>query len=233
LPAIEEEHLTSPETVLARRARGVPSPPPLPVLEVIRNTPRIGSVDVAVISVEVPRRAPYAAYEGEDATERVPEVAEVEPDDEVDLDALADWPVSESRLPIRAVTVLEADLESEPIVNLTAAAELAAAAELDEPSGLPEESPALVVGVHVADSDELAESVHDDELETRPLPSALVASPPPGPVVHLRAKESDVRELLSGFQVAGSMAETDLRRELKALAGVDLTPGCAVPVQSR
>jgi len=44
---------------------------------------------------------------------------------------------------------------------------------------------------------------------------------------------SDVRELLLGFQVAEGLGEAELRRELKALAGVDLTPGSAAPVVPR
>ena len=96
-------------------------------------------------------------------------------------------------------------------------------------SELLEESPALVVGVHVADSEEAAEPVCDEELETRPLP--LLA--PPAPYEGVAAQPTDVNELLRGFQVGGGLAESELRRELKALAGVDLTPGAAVDVVPR
>jgi hypothetical protein len=42
-----------------------------------------------------------------------------------------------------------------------------------------------------------------------------------------------VHELLKGFQVAEGLGEAELRRELKALAGVDLTPGSGVDVVPR
>ncbi|MGC4091340.1 MAG: hypothetical protein QM756_26370 [Polyangiaceae bacterium] len=94
------------------------------------------------------------------------------------------------------------------------------------------ESPALVVGVHVADSEEAAEAVADDELETRPLPSSL-SSLAVGPIRPMLAPESDVGGLLAEFQVADALSETELRRELKALAGVDLTPASALDARPR
>jgi hypothetical protein len=95
-------------------------------------------------------------------------------------------------------------------------------------AGEEDESPALVIGVHVADSEDVAELVNDDEIVTRPLPVLA----PPMPYAGVPAQASDVRQLLQGFQVAEGIGETELRRELKALAGVDLTPGsgaCVVP----
>lgn len=92
-----------------------------------------------------------------------------------------------------------------------------------------EESPALVVGVHVADSEDVAEPVNDEEIETRPLPVLA----PPMPYEGVSVQPTDVNELLRGFQVAEAMDEAELRRELKALAGVDLTPGSGVEVVPR
>lgn len=188
LPSVEavrdaSEHLTRPETVMSRRrAQLSSSPPPLPALEhgAGPRTPRMGSMDVAVIRVAVEPRAvvrtpsPPPLPVLDDLTERVPEVSEF------------------------------------------------LAREEDE-------SPALVIGVHVADSEEAAELVADEELETRPLP--ILA--PPMPYEGVAEQPSDVRELLRGFSVADGMAEAELRRELKALAGVDLTPGSAAPVVPR
>jgi hypothetical protein len=194
LPPVETaceqpEQLTRPETVVSRRRAGLSAPPPpLPATELARvsRTPRMGSMDVAVVSVPPELRvaartpSPPPLPVSDDLTERVPEVSEF----------------------------LECEaLESEAL----------------------EESPALVVGVHVADSEEAAEPVSDEELETRPLP--LLA--PPAPYEGVAAQPSEVSELLRGFQVQGGLAESELRRELKALAGVDLTPGAAVDVVPR
>jgi hypothetical protein len=100
--------------------------------------------------------------------------------------------------------------------------------DIEDESAL-EESPALVVGVHVHDCEEIAAPVSDDELETRPLRSALPAAPyagtPPRP--------AHVNDLLQRFQVAGALDEQELRSELKALAGVEGTPGYALRVRSR
>jgi hypothetical protein len=189
LPPVETaceqpEQLTRPETVVSRRRAGLSAPPPpLPATEVARvsRTPRMGSMDVAVVSVPPELRvaartpSPPPLPVSDDLTERVPEVSEF--------------------------------LESEAL----------------------EESPALVVGGHVADSEEAAEPVSDEELETRPLP--LLA--PPAPYEGIAAQPTDVSELLRGFQVQGGLGESELRRELKALAGVDLTPGAAADVVPR
>jgi len=229
-PSSEAEQLTSAETVVARRARGLRStPPPLPPSPV-RNetTPRIGSVDETVISVpNLPRQPLFCDVPG-DATERVPEVEEISSDDS-DLQALAEWPVAQRPLPPEIPQFI-GELEL-PLPRFVSPPELSPDPPTVEPPAL-RESPALVIGVHVADSDEIAEAVADDELETRPLPSSLSALPVE-PIRHLLAAESDVHELLSEFQVREGLSEAELRRELKALAGVDLTPGSALEVGPR
>jgi hypothetical protein len=179
------EQLTRPETIVSRRRAQLPSwPPPLPPIDHAAGprTPRMGSMDVAIVAAAVPPVAlsprtrtpsppPLPVFD--DLTERVPEVSEF--------------------------------LASE------------------------DESPALVVGVHVPDSEDVAEQVCDEELVTRPLPVLA----PPMPYAGEAAQPADVRELLKGFQVAEAIGETELRRELKALAGVDLTPGSAVDIVPR
>ncbi|MGC4091339.1 MAG: hypothetical protein QM756_26365 [Polyangiaceae bacterium] len=94
--APEPEHLTSPETVVARRARGIRSvPPPLPEVHRGERTPPMGSVDVAVISVP---RAVLSEVLG-DTTERAPDVVELvlPENDDAELRALAAWPVASPR----------------------------------------------------------------------------------------------------------------------------------------
>ncbi|MFZ5894089.1 MAG: hypothetical protein ACOY0T_23715 [Myxococcota bacterium] len=265
---VEPEYLTSPQTVVARRARGLVGPPPLPDNRLPQErTPRMGSIDVAVISVPVAHLPPLPEAPG-DATERVPPVMDaVEPlPSEDSLQALAEWPLPNGRpapsaaasdldeltreLPgvePRPTTELSAPLmlsvnavnEPEPVLDAPSPSlprfaletELSPDPPTAEPPGL-RESPALVVGVHVADSDDAAEPVLDDELETRPLPSSASALPVE-PIRPILAPTSDVRELLSEFQVRDGLSEVELRRELKALAGVDLTPGSAVDVGPR
>ncbi len=266
VPAAEVEQLTSAETIVARRARGLPTPPPLPPSRSpstsSERTPPMGSVDVAVIGVSPP--LPALADSPADATERVPPVSETDGDES--LDALASWPLSSPRAPsLSELEELEVEPELlpsrslpsvEPRAESVAAPDVAPVfpAEAEEQLSLPlpsfelsadlspdlptaeppklRESPALVVGVHVADSDERAEPVGDDELETRPLPSALEALPVE-PIRHILAPQSDVRELLSEFKVQEGLSENELRRELKALAGVDLTPGTPLNVGPR
>lgn len=139
------------------------------------------------------------------------------------LPAIASGPTSadEEEAASAAITLFP------PAVPLAELEELTAA-DIEEESAL-EESPVLVVGVQVHDSEEVAAAVTDDELETRPLRSALPAAPyagaPPRP--------THVNELLQQFQVAGALDEQDLRNELKALAGVEGTPGFALGVRSR
>lgn len=239
------EHVTSPQTVVARRARGL-APPPLPAANArSEKTPRMGSVDVAVISVQAAELPPLPESPS-DLTERVPPVSDALEGDDAELRALEAWPVSLPSVEPRpleepsAASISLEELPSEPRSLLDPSPSLPRFAldiELSpdpptlEPPAL-RESPALVVGVHVADSEELAEPVLDDELETRPLPSSVSALPVE-PIRHLLAPESDVRELVSEFKVQGGLSETELRRELKALAGVDLTPGAAVNVGPR
>jgi hypothetical protein len=180
----EPEQLTRPETIVSRRRAQLPSwPPPLPPVDLAGpRTPRMGSMDVSVVTVDAAAAtAPRARTPSppplpvvDDLTERVPEVSEF--------------------------LVCEED-----------------------------ESPALVIGVHVADSEDVAEQVSDEDLVTRPLPVLA----PPMPYAGAPVQSSDVHELLKGFQVAEGLGEVELRRELKALAGVDLTPGSGVDVVPR
>lgn len=235
----EVEHLTSPQTVVARRARGIPTPPPLPTSDTkSESTPRMGSVDVAVISVPATQLPPLQEASS-DLTERVPSVIETATehdfdapaeDGDAELRALERWPV-----PKVAELAPESDAVSPPeLPRFPLDLDLSPDLPTAEPPAV-RESPALVVGVHVADSDDTAEPVRDDELddlETRPLPSS-VAQLPVEPIRHILAPESDVRELVSDFKVQGGLSETELRRELKALAGVDLTPGPAAGVGPR
>ena len=67
-----------------------------------------------------------------------------------------------------------------------------------------------------------------DALPRLPEPDAAAAADAPtpeaGPYGGLRAEKSDVRKLLSGFRVAAALPESDVRGELKRLAGLDETP---------
>lgn len=86
-------------------------------------------------------------------------------------------------------------------------------AELD--SELPEELPAWPI--------ELANRGRaiplEPERDALPSPSASAAS-----YVGMSGEKSDVRKLVTGFQVAAAPNERDLRGELKRLAGLDETP---------
>jgi hypothetical protein len=238
---LEAEQLTSPETVVARiRHRVRPSPPPLPRSDRHSSTPRIGSVESAPEAparvVRTPSPPPLPLFP--EATERAPEVRQffAEPFD-LCASAIDAVPVVEiverpapavEPIPPPAEVEVEAEMSAseasaQPLADLEAEeraiAVALAIAEPAEPAEL-NESPALIVGVHVEDSEEAAEPVDDDDLETRPLLGRLPPTPYPG----LPPKASDVAELARGFQVGGAVDETELRRELKALAGVDLTP---------
>jgi hypothetical protein len=261
-PSSELEQLTSPETVVARRARGIVKPPPPPSARGrSENTPRMGSVDVAVIGVPA---APITqlAESPADATERVPAVSESNEEDS--LQALASWPVANARpafdeseaeaVPSRRLPSVEprsapvASTEPGPVA-VPSVEPVALDEQLSAPlprfdldseitPDLPTAEPpavrdsAAVETVHVANSDEHAPQATEDEQLTRQLPSAPQKLPVE-PIRHILAPQSDVRELLSDFKVQEGLSETELRRELKALAGVDLTPGTGLDVGPR
>lgn len=257
-PPTDALELTRAETVVARRARGMPVPVVATVAprERPEKTPRMGSVDVAVI--EIPPSALSALPDGvAEATERVPPVNEDVAADS--LQALAAWPLSSSSVygehePEKASTSARRLPRVEPLENDAGGADANPARadegqealplpsfELDtEPTpDLPTVEPpavrgpsACVGGGQSADSDERAESLAEDQLETRPLLSSLEALAVE-PIRHILAPQSDVRELLSDFKVQGGLSENELRRELKALAGVDLTPGTGLNVGPR
>jgi hypothetical protein len=235
-----EHHLTRPETVVAMVKRGQrPSPPPLPpsrVPESAPNTPRMGSMDVDVVLT--PRTpVPPPLPEFPDLTEQVPEAFE--------RPLAADGPSPSSVTPLLDLAVLpnlqrmSAELPGDeelaqlpPVTMLPPAALLTPGREntVEDLSAeaLSEQSPALIVGFDVHDSDEIREAVGDDELETRPLRSTI-----PAPYAGMPPEPSHVHDLLQGFKVADGLDEHELRHELKALAGVDCTPGYAVRVRSR
>lgn len=204
------EHMTRPETVVARRRAHLRSwPPPLPVIEhgASPATPRMGSMDVAVVALPSRARTPSPPplpVVSDDLTERVPEVAEFLANDQ-----------EPPPLSVEAARVEAVPHEIPEVLEFVA-------------SGV-DESPALVVGVDVADSEEAAQVVDDEEIETRPLPVLA----PPMPYAGVTTEPTDVSQLLRGFQVAEGLSESELRRELKALAGVDLTPASALGVIPR
>jgi hypothetical protein len=202
----------------------------------------MGSMDVAVVAVsiappELPRTrtpSPPPLPSNDELTERVPEACEFLLSEE-ENGALVIGPPELAEL-----SVSEEEEPAALVIGLPEVAELAVREEKEpvalvlvpEPAELlasEDESPALVIGVHVDDSEDPAELVNDEDLETRPL--AVLA--PPMPYAGAPAQAADVRELLRGFQVAEGIGEAELRRELKALAGVDLTPGSAAEVVPR
>ncbi len=197
------EQLTRPETIVSRRRAQLPSwPPPLPPIDPAGpRTPRMGSMDVSVVTLEA---APAMAQRT-----RTPSPPPLPVFDDLT-----------ERVPeVSELLASEGD-ESPALVMVPEVSELLAAED---------ESPALVIGVHVADSEDVAEQVNDDDIETRPLPVLA----PPVPYAGVSVPASEVHELLRGFQVAEGLGEAELRRELKALAGVDLTPGSAVGIVPR
>lgn len=253
-PLEPEQVTSAETVVARIRQRVRPLPPPLPRSDRHASTPRIGSMEAASEAptpvMRTPSPPPLPLFS--DATERAPSVRQffAEPFDlcasaidAVPVVEIVERPAPELTLtppePIEVapvVTALPAVEALPPVVESPRLAELEppladpeaeeraiavalAIAEPPEPAEL-NESPALIVGVHVADSDDVAELVDDDDLETRPLLGRL----PPVPYAGLPAKASDVAELARGFQVGGAVDEAELRRELKALAGVDLTP---------
>jgi hypothetical protein len=252
-PELEREQLTSPETVVARiKQRARSTPPPLPPSDRHSSTPRIGSIEAAEVVVKVVRTpSPPPLPLLPDATERAPQVreysgepfelcasvidavpvVELVPDPRVGRSAAAELLYSvdvEADAEVEVVSdaeveaVPDAEAEERAIAVALAIAESAESPELNE-------SPALVIGVHVEDSEEAAELVDDDDIETRPLLGRI----PPAPYPGLPLRQSNVRDLISGFQVGGGVDETELRRELKALAGVDLTPAQVSAVRPR
>jgi hypothetical protein len=138
------------------------------------------------------------------------------------------------RMPPRAVEVasvteLERPPETPPLGSLVYSAvgtrePLAFEVASDDPT---ERSPA-VCELELASSDglewpvELADRSAAIPLE--PERDALPPIPEPESYPGMTGEKSDVRSLLSGFQVEGVLAENDLRGELKRFLGIDETP---------
>jgi hypothetical protein len=65
---------------------------------------------------------------------------------------------------------------------------------------------------------------HGAAIPLEPERDAVPPVPEPEPYPGMTGEKSDVRSLLSGFQVEGVLAENDLRGELKRFLGIDETP---------
>jgi hypothetical protein len=251
----ELEALTRPETVVARaRAFGgsIPAPRPTEPPPVSVDTPTLGSVEVrgyaakpAICVEERPRT--------EDSTERTPETADrfdtdiaelagpqafanTFGDAEGALDAASIFESSAAAPAIReldeerAAAEVEVDPEPLELVPVVEGAPRTETAAVQETPPMPVVSEP-VSRAEAAQTEAAPQLVSEAMTQTEAqetLPPAEVV-----PYAGLPAERSEVRVLLEGFQVALPTNEVNLRKELSALAGVDLTPGSSSEVRVR